>query len=59
MGPKRGEARKSAVLSERMVRNIRKAREMGISLNYLAAIYHVSKVTIHNIEKLKSWDHVK
>ena len=59
MAYQRGADRPAAKLTDRQVRNIRKAAAMGINENYLAAIYHVSRINIWSIVKRQSWSHVK
>lgn len=55
---RRGEASKSAKLTEKQVKQIRELRASGMSQSKLGRMFGVTKVQIRHIEKRTSWKHV-
>lgn len=57
-GPNRGEINGRAVLTEALVRELRKRVAAGETRAVLAAEYGVTKQTIRDVSERRSWKHV-
>lgn len=55
----RGENARSAKLTEAQVREIRRLRELGVTLQVLADRYQVHIMNIHQIARRMTWKHVQ